>query len=107
MSKAIYDDDGRTLTLHPQGKTGVRLPRHRYEPVRTAILEILPKRGPGPTFTDLAELIAPKLKGTDFPADASVMWHCVSVKLDLEARGLIHRVPGTRPEELLRGPAPE
>lgn len=107
MSKATFDEDDRTTTLHPDPrKRGVRMPRARYEPMRRAILDAIPRRGAGPTYTDLVELVAPELEGTDFPSEASVEWNCVVVKLDLEARGLIHRVPGTKPEELRRGSAP-
>ncbi len=30
--------------------------------------------------------------------DGSVMWYYTTVKLDLEARGEIRRVPGSRPQ---------
>ncbi len=85
----------RIETLHPQGKNGVRIDRAKYDAVRLAILETLATEACH--FSRLAERVADQL-GPAF--DGSPGWYTVVVKLDLEARGLIRRVPGTRPEIL-------
>ncbi|MCZ7544494.1 MAG: hypothetical protein M5R40_13685 [Anaerolineae bacterium] len=51
------------------------------------------------TFADLIPAVDAALAG-DF--DGSVGWHVTTVKLDLEARGLIERVPQSRPQRLRR-----
>jgi len=82
-------------TLHPESsKQGVRISREKYELVRAAILTFLHARGALP-FTELAHLVEDALLPT---FDGSVMWYYTTVKLDLEARGEIRRVAGSKPQ---------
>jgi hypothetical protein len=73
------------LTLHPEGKKGVRVKRELYNVVRTAINTELRQRGPTP-FRELMEAVTVRL-GPDFPGSPG--WYYTSVKLDLEARAHI------------------
>lgn len=84
------------LTLHPEGKSGVNISRVKYDIVYAAIVETLKTHGEL-TFTDLNTRIEQQL-GDSF--DGSVSWYVISVKLDLEARGMIERVPNTRPQRV-------
>lgn len=86
----------RIMTLHPQGKQGVNIDRARYDAVKQAILEAVAERGEVP-FAELDSAVAARL-----PADftGSIGWYTTTVKLDLEARGLIERVPGRSPQVL-------
>lgn len=86
----------RIMTLHPQGKQGVNIDRQKYEVVKTAIVDSIQERGIMP-FADLAAAVETRLP-RDF--DGSVGWYTTSVKLDLEARGLIERVPARSPQQL-------
>jgi hypothetical protein len=83
--------DDRILTLHPQGKRGVRISRQKYDVVCAAIHETLRARG-DMTFAALGEAGEQRLAGM---FDGSVMWYYTSVKLDLEARGVLRRVAGS------------
>ncbi|MYA03268.1 MAG: hypothetical protein F4Y37_01440 [Caldilineaceae bacterium SB0664_bin_22] len=74
--------------LHPQGKKGVRIDRAKYDPIREAILAVLEAEGPC-RFMRLAERVEERL-GDNFPG--SVSWYTITVKLDLEARGVVERV---------------
>ncbi len=74
--------------LHPQGKKGVRIDRAKYDPIREAILAVLEAEGPC-KFMQLAERVEVRL-GESFPG--SVSWYTITVKLDLEARGVVERV---------------
>lgn len=78
-------------TLHPRGKRGVNISRAKYEVMKRTILGILRSREL--THTELTEAVKKKLRGT---FEGSVAWYMESTKLDLEARGLIERVPGER-----------
>ena len=91
--------DDRILTLHPQGKRGVNISRQKYETIRDAIAEAL-VGSDGMTYTELVEQVGQRVSGG---FDGSVKWYVVSVKQDMEARGVLIRVPGTRPQ-LLRLP---
>ena len=83
------------LTIHPEPeRQGVRIRRNKYNLVREAILENLRLHG-SMTFTQLGDLVEDQLRKN---FDGSVMWYYTTVKLDLEARGEIRRVPDSRPQ---------
>lgn len=86
----------RIMTLHPEGKAGVNIERSKYDRIRKAIMDTLGGRGET-AFRDLPEEVARRLAE---PFDGSVSWYVTTVKLDLEARGLIERVPGKGPQHL-------
>ena len=83
----------KILTLHPQGKRGVNISRAKYEMMKKTILEVLRKGGL--THHELTHAVERKLKGK---FDGSIPWYMEGTKLDLEARGIIERVPGERNE---------
>ena len=86
----------RILTLHPQGKQGVNIERRKYETMRDAIAESL-RGSDGMTYTELVAEVGRRVAGR---FDGSVRWYVVAVKQDMEARGALRRVPGTRPQQL-------
>jgi len=93
----------RVQTLHPDpDRAGVRIDRRRYDAMARALLAVIPRRREGVPFADLARLVRPELAGTAFDRGGSIPWYCVTVKLDLEARGRIERVPGARPQRVRR-----
>jgi len=79
----------KILTLHPQGKRGVNISKGKYETMKKTILEILGKSEL--THDGLTAAVEKKLKGK---FDGSIPWYMEGTKLDLEARGVIQRVPG-------------
>ncbi len=85
------------MTLHPAGKRGVSISRHKYDRVREAILAAIRAHGGEIPFKDLPDAVGQRLEGR---FDGSVGWYTTTVKLDLEARGLIERVPGSGPQHL-------
>lgn len=95
----------RFQTIHPEGKKGVAIDRAKYDAMREAILAVVPRSGDGVAFLGLAALVKPLLPESVFGKDASVTWYVTTVKLDLEARGLVRRADsGARgPQRLLRG----
>jgi hypothetical protein len=84
----------RIITLHPAGKQGVNIDRAKYDLIRQTILANLAQRGEIP-FGELSAAVAARLDG---PLDGSVGWYTTTVKLDLEARSLVERVPGSSPQ---------
>ena len=81
-------------TLHPEKKQGVNISREKYEIIRKAILSTL-RAQKEMTFMKLSGAVEKQL-GSKF--DGSVLWYVTTVKLDLEARGEIKRVPNSRPQ---------
>lgn len=87
------------MTLHPQGKKGVNILKRRYDTIMSFIIETIEEKGEI-TFSDLTDLAVEELSGT---FDGKVIWYMVTVKLDLEARGIIERIPKTSPHKLRKG----
>jgi hypothetical protein len=87
----------KIMTLHPeQGKSGVNISKRKYDVIRAAILESLGTREEM-TFTELNRDVHDRLEGG---VDGSISWYVTTVKLDLEARRVIERIPGSRPQRL-------
>lgn len=87
--------DARFPAFHPTpAKQGVRIEKTKYDLVRDAIFDVLKVRGPT-TFMKLNMAVEEKLKGS---FEGSIPWYFVTVKLDLEARGEIRRVPKSKPQ---------
>jgi hypothetical protein len=81
-------------TLRPEKKQGVNISREKYDIIRKAIFSVL-KANKEITFTKLSAAVEKQL---DHKFEGSVMWYVTTVKLDLEARGEIKRVPKSRPQ---------
>lgn len=92
----------KTQLQHPAGKAAPRIATDKYEAVRAAILQALPADGAGLPFTELAGRVATLLPSATLARLGSVGWYTTAVKLDLEAQGLIERVPGAQPQCLRR-----
>lgn len=86
----------KILTLHPQGKQGVNILKRRYDIIKNYILKTLE------TETQIAyqDLNIQAINDLEGVFDGKVGWYLVSVKLDLEARGIIERVPNLSPHEI-------
>ena len=81
-------------TLHQDKKQGVKISKEKYETIRKAILSTLRKQREM-TFMNLSRAVEKEVRGN---FDGSVTWYVTTVKLDLEARGIIKRVPHSRPQ---------
>lgn len=81
-------------TLHPEKKQGVNISREKYEIICNAILSTL-QAHKEMTFMSLSRAVEKEVNGN---FEGSVMWYVTTVKLDLEARGRVKRVPGSRPQ---------
>ena len=81
-------------TLHPEKKQGVNISREKYEMIHKAILCVLEEKKQM-TFMSLSRAVEKQVNGN---FDGSVMWYVTTVKLDMEARGEIKRVPQSRPQ---------
>lgn len=89
-------------TLNVTGAGGVRIDKSVYNAVKKAILAAVPRTGEGLLFKDLPREVAARVPASMFAKRGSASWYATTVKLDLEARGLIERVPGSRPQRLRR-----
>ena len=89
--------DDTIITKHPhKGKSGLNISRRKYNLIRESILDSLRTHGEM-TFKDLTEEVREKLEHSFY---GSIPWYVTTVKLDLEARGIIERIPHRRPQQL-------
>ncbi len=86
-------NEERVLTRHPEGKKGVNISKAKYVVIREAIMECLKSRKL--TYTELSRAVEEELSGR---FEGSMRWYVEVVKLDLEARGIIERIPKTKPQ---------
>lgn len=89
-------NETKIMTLHPSGKQGVNILKRRYDVIKEFILKTL-KSKKEISFEELTDRAVKSLART---FDGNVVWYMVTVKLDLEARKLIERIPKTSPHKL-------
>lgn len=82
------------------GKKPMRIAKWKYNLVRTAILAVVPSDDQGVDFSRLPQLVEGQISGDDLERLGSLSWFTTTVKLDLEVRGVIERVPGSKPQRL-------
>jgi hypothetical protein len=80
----------RIRLLHPEGKKGVNMERKKYAQMHAEIVKVLDERAEI-GFTEALEIIEKRLEGK---FDGKIAWYYVSVKLDMEAKGELIRLPG-------------
>ena len=83
---------------HPQGKKPVNMSKEKYNLLKPALLKYLRTKGEA-TFGELSSAIEKDFKAKKQKFQGSLPWHLEWVKLDLEARKVIRRVPNTSPQE--------
>lgn len=89
-------NEEKILTLHPAGKKGVNILKRRYDTIKSFILKTIEEHKEI-SYDALTDLAVENLSDT---FDGKVIWYVVTVKLDLEARKIIERVPKTSPHKL-------
>lgn len=93
MNSGNPDDKVVCQTPSP-GKQPTRIARWKYDAIQKAILEVVPPDGDGVAFKDLASKVKDHLSPELRKNVGSIPWYTVTVKLDMEVRGLIERVEG-------------
>lgn len=82
--------------------TKTRIDADKYEVIRRAILAVVPRSAKGITFKELPVAVEAWLAEHYKDWAGSVSWYTTTVKLDLEARGMIARIVGERPQRVQR-----
>ena len=78
--------------LHPDPeKQGTRVTKSTYEAYKEALLKVIPASDEGIEFGALRKAVVPHLDA-ELLENTSPGWWSTTVKLDLEARGIIERV---------------
>ena len=84
------------------GKKPTRIDAWKYHHIREAILAVLPYDGPGIVFMDLPGLVGNQLQNDVKERLGSVGWYTTTVKLDMEVKGEITRISGSKPQRLVK-----
>lgn len=84
------------------GKQPTRIDKWKYDLVHDAILAVVPADENGVEFNQLAQLVEAHLSPADLEKLGSVSWYTTTVKLDMEVKGEIERIPGSKPQRLRR-----
>ena len=83
-----------------EGREGVtNIPAWKFDLLRGAIHEVLGTAGEV-AFGDLNDRVRAGLDPDELERLGSLGWHVTTVKLELEVRGEIERVPGKRPQKI-------
>jgi hypothetical protein len=96
----MSSEDKVTCHTPTPGKKPTRIDRWKYDVVRSAILAVLPADEQGVEFSRLSDLVEEQLSPGDLVKLGSVSWYTTTVKLDLEVKGEIERIPGSNPQRL-------
>ncbi len=92
-------DEAKELCRSPaEGKQATRILKWKFDLIRTAILKALSEGDC--TFKQLPSRVLEQLDATDAKRLGSLNWYVTTVKLELEVRGEILRVPGSKPQQL-------
>jgi hypothetical protein len=91
----------KVLNVNHPG-TSASISQEKYDLIGSAILAVVPKGADGVEFKRVAGLVTGRLSAKERDAVGSVNWYVTTVKLDLEARKRIERVPGSNPQRLRR-----
>jgi hypothetical protein len=78
----------KVTTTHPATRTSKKISAEIYEPVKAAILQSL-KGSKGKLFTELSDDVKKIAKRTMPGFKGSVPWYTISIRLDLETRGIV------------------
>ena len=84
-------EEEKILTLHPEeDKQGVNISRSKYDMIHQAIRDAIRSQGTI-SVKGLVSLVEYNLRNR---FEGSIPWYVTTVKLDMEARGEIERIPG-------------
>ena len=82
------------------GKQPTRIDRWKYNLVHSAILAVIPTDDQGIGFRELPGLVEENINPADLEKLGSVSWYTTTVKLDMEVKGELERIPGSKPQRL-------
>ena len=85
-----------------KGSGGFAVTPEKFGLIEKALLASMPRNATGITFKDLVRSVAGGAPKELFPKKGSIAWYTKVVQLDLEARGVIERIPGVTPQRIRR-----
>ena len=83
----------KTPCRTPEGKSATNIPAWKFDTLRAAILDAL-REGPVP-WKRLTKEAGERLTAEEKAELGSLGWHATTVRLEMEVRGEIERLPGS------------
>ncbi|MEL7100410.1 MAG: hypothetical protein AAGM84_16415 [Pseudomonadota bacterium] len=84
-----------------EGRDGVtNIPAWKFDLIRGHILDLL--SGGPMVYNDVRDAVGARLTEDEAERLGKLGWHVITVKLELEVRGEIARVPGKGPQKIRR-----
>ncbi len=97
----MISEEGKVLCETPTpGKQPTWIAKWKYDLIRTAILAVVPSADQGVEFSKLPKLVEDQISADDLKRLGSVSWYTTTIKLDMEVKGVIERVPASKPQRL-------
>ena len=84
------DDKISVENVNVPGKTS-RVNAAKYEAMKEAMFQVLPREEPGLTQAEIREAVIPQLPEELYPGGSTAGWWAKTVQLDLEAKGVVIR----------------
>jgi len=78
----------KIIATHPKTRNEKKFDATIYEPFKEAIIQSL-RRSKGKTFTELTDNVVKIIKKKMPGFKGSISWYTISIRLDLEARGIV------------------
>jgi len=78
----------KIIATHPKTRNEKKFDATIYEPFKEAIIQSL-RRSKGKTFTELTDNVVNIIKKKMPGFKGSISWYTISIRLDLEARGIV------------------
>lgn len=88
MAKTIKAPTKKIVVTHPRSGIEKKFDAFIYEPFKDAIIQSL-KGSKGKTFTELTDDVVKIIRKKMPDFKRAVPWYTISIRLDLEARGIV------------------
>ena len=92
----------QTENVNYESGGGTRMDEETYHMIAKALLEGVPRDGEGMTLDELHDVVKSRIPGGELPGGRKIMWNLMAVKLDMEKKGQLIRVPKSKPQRILR-----
>ncbi len=96
----MYKEERVLVQTPTPGKQPTQIDKWKYDLVREAILSVVPADTKGVEFSQLSQQVEAQLSSEDLERLGSVSWYTTTVKLDMEVKGELVRIPGSKPQRL-------
>ncbi|MEN0086867.1 MAG: hypothetical protein AAF737_00345 [Pseudomonadota bacterium] len=96
-------DEPRTPCRTPaEGRDGVsNIPTWKYDLISSHIADLMRQAGPeGMKWSDVTPAVGERLTGEEAERLGKLGWHVVTVKLEMEVRGDLVRLPAKGPQRI-------